>query len=181
MSYIFPYASALGHCRRQMHGLCEPRADMLRSSLCSCDSLQIINCCKNDADWFQRLRSRRPGLNYTQFLWTYYWINLTRNQGSVSQIGLRTPGTLLLLTFLKLLMNLPGPLCQWEQSKVLNVCLNALFVFPVSLCHTSRCWEQKARPHVVLATVAPWQQAEQCQAKSLHRLCHQHWRGLLYV
>lgn len=49
-------------------------------------------------------------------------------------------------------MNLAGLLCQWEWSKVLNVCLNALFVLAVSLCHTSRCWEQKARPHVVSAT-----------------------------
>lgn len=78
-------------------------------------------------------------------------------------------------------MNSPGPPCQWEWRKVLNVCLNALFVLPVSLCHTSRCWEQKARPHVVSATVAPWQRAEQCQAKSLHRLYRQDWRGLLYV
>lgn len=83
-----------------------------------------------------------------------------------------------LVTSLKLLMHLPGPPRQWEWSKLWNICLNALFVLAVSLCHTSTCWEQKARPHVVSATVAPWQQAEQCQAKSLHRSYHQDWRGL---
>lgn len=105
-------------------------------------------------------------------------IKSTSNQGSASETVLWTPVTLLLVTSLNFLMNLPGPLCQWGWSKVLNVCLNAPFVLAVSLCHTSRCWEQKARPHVVSATVAPWQQAEQCQAKSLHRSYHRHWRGL---
>lgn len=57
LSYVSPHASALGHCWRQTPGLRAPGAGVLCSSLCSCDSSQITNCCKYGVVGF---RDRHP-------------------------------------------------------------------------------------------------------------------------